>query len=61
MVAIPFLSAWVIMLCLGAIGHQFNLPQLFTSYWVTLAICILLIVPFKLIRYALGRDRGGDK
>lgn len=32
MITLPFLSAWIVMLVLGAAGHQLNQPKLYIGY-----------------------------
>ena len=35
-----FVDPWIIMLCLGGLGHQLALPVLFISYWP----CVLFVI-----------------
>ena len=38
----PLLTAWIVMLLLGAIAHIATQPRLAISYWLTLLICWVL-------------------
>lgn len=55
MVSIPFISAWIIMVALGVVGHELNRPDLFVSYWLVLAVCVLISIPFALIKWVITR------
>ncbi len=56
MVSIPIISAWIVMVALGVIGHELDKPELFVSYWLVLAICTLITIPFGLLKWAITRD-----
>lgn len=48
--SLPFVSAWIVMLALGALGHEFNQPKMYVSYWFCF-ICIMAIeIVISLIR-----------
>ncbi len=34
--------AWPLMVVLGAIGHEFDMPQLFISYWLVFLVCFAI-------------------
>lgn len=53
MITLPFFSAWILMLILGALGHQLHQPKLFIGYWV----CFLICMAIHLIGWLL---RGGN-
>jgi hypothetical protein len=53
MITLPFISAWIVMVALGVIGHELDAPQYFVSYWFCFALFIVVTVPIWVIRYAL--------
>lgn len=53
MITLPFISAWIVMVALGVIGHELNEPKYFVSYWFVFSLVLVIIVPIAIIRYAL--------
>jgi hypothetical protein len=56
MITLPFISAWIVMVALGVIGHELDAPQYFVSYWFVLAVLVVITVPVGLIKYILDNN-----
>lgn len=53
MITLPFISAWIVMVALGVIGHELGAPQYFVSYAFCLAGSVIGVVIGSLINYML--------
>lgn len=53
MITLPFISAWIVMVALGVIGHELNEPKYFVSYWFVFSVLLVIMIPAGLIRYII--------